>query len=60
MASIRPRKELEILPEAECWRLLRLSEVGRLAVVVNGAPTIWPLNIAVQDGTVRYALTHSS
>ena len=45
---------MEVLPEAECWRLLRLSPVGRVATVVDGAPMIWPLNVAVDDRTVVF------
>jgi nitroimidazol reductase NimA-like FMN-containing flavoprotein (pyridoxamine 5'-phosphate oxidase superfamily) len=51
MAVLDPRTWLEQLPEAECWRLLRLSNVARLAVVIDDEVTIWPLNIAV-DGRV--------
>jgi nitroimidazol reductase NimA-like FMN-containing flavoprotein (pyridoxamine 5'-phosphate oxidase superfamily) len=47
-----PRPWLEVLPEDECWRILRLCTVGRLAVVVDGDPMIWPLNIAVDDDGV--------
>jgi nitroimidazol reductase NimA-like FMN-containing flavoprotein (pyridoxamine 5'-phosphate oxidase superfamily) len=36
----------------ECWRLLRDSEVGRLAVVVDGRPDIFPVNHLVDHGTV--------
>lgn len=45
---------MEILPDAECWRLLRLSTVARLAVVVDDRPMIWPLNIAVDDHTIVF------
>jgi hypothetical protein len=47
-----PRPWLEVLPEGECWRILRLCTVGRLAAVVDGDPMIWPLNIAVDDDRV--------
>lgn len=54
MAILDSRTYMEILPEAECWRLLRLSAVARLAVVLGDEPTIWPLNIAVDDRTVVF------
>lgn len=54
MAVLDARSWLEILPEAECWRLLRLSSVGRLAVVHRGEPMIWPLNIAVDDRDIVF------
>jgi uncharacterized protein len=54
MAVLDARTWLEHLPPDECWRLLRLSTVGRLAVTIDGDPTIWPLNIAVDDHTVVF------
>jgi nitroimidazol reductase NimA-like FMN-containing flavoprotein (pyridoxamine 5'-phosphate oxidase superfamily) len=41
----------ELQPDA-CWRLLRESEVGRLAVVVGDHPEIFPVNYAVDAGTI--------
>jgi nitroimidazol reductase NimA-like FMN-containing flavoprotein (pyridoxamine 5'-phosphate oxidase superfamily) len=35
-----------------CWALLRGSAVGRLAVVVDGRPDIFPVNFVVDHGTV--------
>jgi len=35
-----------------CWALLRDSEVGRLAVVHEGAPEIFPVNFVVDHGSV--------
>lgn len=40
------------LPEHECWALLRASVVGRLAVVVDGRPEIFPVNYVVDHGSV--------
>jgi nitroimidazol reductase NimA-like FMN-containing flavoprotein (pyridoxamine 5'-phosphate oxidase superfamily) len=54
MAIVDGRTWLEILPEAECWRLLRLSAVGRLAVMIDGDLMIWPLNIAVDGHTIVF------
>jgi nitroimidazol reductase NimA-like FMN-containing flavoprotein (pyridoxamine 5'-phosphate oxidase superfamily) len=45
---------LEILSDAECWRLLRLSPIGRLAADVDGEPMIWPLNIVVDGEAVVF------
>lgn len=42
------------LPAHECWRLLRDSEVGRLAVLVDGRPDIFPVNHLVDHGTVVF------
>jgi nitroimidazol reductase NimA-like FMN-containing flavoprotein (pyridoxamine 5'-phosphate oxidase superfamily) len=38
-----------ILPEDECWSLLRNHNVGRLAIVVEGRPRIFPVNYAAGD-----------
>jgi len=35
-----------------CWALLRESQVGRLAVVVDGQPDIFPVNFVVDHGSV--------
>jgi len=40
------------LTVSQCWSLLRTHEVGRLAVVVEDRPDIFPLNYAVDHGTV--------
>lgn len=34
----------DILAEHECWTVLAGEEVGRLAVVANGKPDIFPVN----------------
>ncbi|MFI7528751.1 pyridoxamine 5'-phosphate oxidase family protein [Nocardia salmonicida] len=38
----------------ECWGLLRVGEVGRLAVWVEDHPEIFPLNYAVDHGTLVF------
>jgi uncharacterized protein len=45
---------MEKLSEATCWELLRGSEVGRLAVVVENLPEIFPVNYVVDHGTVVF------
>ena len=40
------------LSEAESWALLRESGVGRLAVIVDDRPEIFPVNHLVDHGTV--------
>jgi uncharacterized protein len=40
---------MEELSAAECWRLLRTHEVGRLAVSITDHPDIFPVNYVV-DG----------
>lgn len=43
----------ELTAEA-CWDLLRSNQFGRLALTVGGEPEIFPLNYAVQDGTLVF------
>ncbi|CAG7638281.1 pyridoxamine 5'-phosphate oxidase family protein [Rhodococcus opacus] len=38
----------------ECWALLRTESVGRLAVWVDDHPDIFPLNYAVDHGTIVF------
>jgi uncharacterized protein len=45
---------VEQLPEDACWALLRTTSVGRLAVWVDDHPDIFPLNYAVDHGTVVF------
>ena len=42
------------LDESACWGLLRSVEVGRLAVVVNHRPEIFPINFVVDHATVVF------
>ncbi|WP_236967312.1 pyridoxamine 5'-phosphate oxidase family protein [Microbacterium aurantiacum] len=40
-----PSPEVEVLEVAECWRLLRISHLGRIAVVdPDGSPDLFPVN----------------
>lgn len=49
----RTQNGMEELSAAECWRLLRLHEVGRLAVSITDHPDIFPVNYVVDgDGIV--------
>ncbi|MFC5381962.1 pyridoxamine 5'-phosphate oxidase family protein [Aquipuribacter nitratireducens] len=43
---------MEELPEERCWALLDAAEVGRLAVVVDSAPDIFPVNHVVVGRSV--------
>lgn len=45
---------IENLSTSECWRLLREATVGRVAVVRDGAPDLFPVNHIVDRGTVIY------
>lgn len=39
-----------ILDDEQCWRLLENTQHGRLVLVVDGEPDIFPVNFAVQHG----------
>jgi len=43
---------LEPLTSAQCYVLLRSQQVGRLGVVVDGYPAIFPVNFAMDGYTV--------
>ena len=45
---------VEQLPVDTCWSLLRTTSVGRLAVIVGDHPEIFPLNFAVDQGTLVF------
>lgn len=45
---------VEELPVNACWALLRTTTVGRLAVWVEDHPDIFPLNYAVDHGTLVF------
>lgn len=40
------------LSASQCWAQLRSQKVGRLGVVVDGRPEIFPLNHAVDHGSI--------
>lgn len=42
------------LTEDQCWQLLERTQHGRLVSVVGGRPDIFPINIAVRDGSVFF------
>lgn len=43
-----------VLNESECWTLLRTAEVGRLAVLVDGGVDLFPVNFAVDHGSIVF------
>ena len=48
------QETVENLDSSQCWNLLRQVSVGRLAVWVGDHPDIFPLNYAVDHGTVVF------
>lgn len=45
---------IEVLSADQCWQLLASTSVGRLAVIVDGHPDIFPLNYVVDQHTVIF------
>lgn len=51
--STHPER-IEELAESECWSLLRLADVGRLAVSIGDHPDIFPINHFVDGNTIVF------
>ena len=54
MAIIDGKTWLEHLPQRECWELLASTPVGRIGVLVDSAPEIYPVNHAVDGETIVF------
>ena len=46
--------QVENLEHHDCWALLRTVSVGRLAVLADGRPDIFPVNYTVDGGTLVF------
>lgn len=51
---------LELLGEADCWRLLRSAEVGRVAITMSALPAIFPVNFTMIDNTIVFRTSAGS
>lgn len=54
MSTSEAGPKTEILSVHDCWKYLRSSSVGRLAVIKGAAPQIFPVNYLPEDGTVIF------
>ena len=54
MTNKPANRQTEDLPVHECWVMLRGVSVGRLAVWVTDHPDIFPVNYAVDHGTLIF------
>jgi uncharacterized protein len=54
MMSQPPAPAVVSLNAKECWDLLRSVSVGRLAVVIGDHPEVFPINYAVDGGTLVF------
>ncbi|MEO6503370.1 MAG: pyridoxamine 5'-phosphate oxidase family protein [Jatrophihabitantaceae bacterium] len=53
MGTEHDRSGSELSPDS-CWALLRSVQFGRLGVVVDSEPDIFPINFVVDHGTVVF------
>jgi nitroimidazol reductase NimA-like FMN-containing flavoprotein (pyridoxamine 5'-phosphate oxidase superfamily) len=60
MYEPEPNTDLEELPEDECLRLLERHQLGRIAVVVDGQPLIFPVNYGVSHRIVTFRTAHGT
>lgn len=49
-----PHPRLETIGRDECLRLLATDEIGRLAVIAGNTALVFPVNYALDDGTVVF------
>lgn len=54
MGVVDGRTWLEVLSVPECWELIEQEEIGRIAVLVDGVPEIFPINHVAQDRTIVF------
>ena len=54
MATIDGRTSLEFLSVPACWSLLASIPVGRIGVLNDSAPEIYPVNYVVVDHTIAF------
>lgn len=45
---------VEVLDERECWELLELAPVGRIALAAGGEIDIFPINYVVHEGALYF------
>jgi uncharacterized protein len=48
------REGFEILGEEECFRLLSVGTIGRIAVTMGAIPAIFPVNYLFADGAICF------
>jgi nitroimidazol reductase NimA-like FMN-containing flavoprotein (pyridoxamine 5'-phosphate oxidase superfamily) len=49
-----PSTWMEHLSERDCWVLLENAAIGRIGVLVDSAPEIYPVNFVVDDRTIVF------
>lgn len=54
MAVLEGRTMLEMLTPDECWRRVAAAPIGRIGVLVDSAPEIYPVNFKVDGDSVVF------
>jgi uncharacterized protein len=54
MKATESKTELEEIPEAECLEILGQHSLGRIAIVVEGQPQIFPVNYAMSGRIITF------
>jgi nitroimidazol reductase NimA-like FMN-containing flavoprotein (pyridoxamine 5'-phosphate oxidase superfamily) len=60
MATVDARTWLELLSQADCWAKLGQVTVGRIGVLVDSAPEIYPVNFVVDQNTILFRTAEGS
>lgn len=60
MAVLDGRTWLEHLSMPECWEKLASTAVGRVGVLVDSAPEIYPVNFAIHEHTIVFRTDEGS
>jgi nitroimidazol reductase NimA-like FMN-containing flavoprotein (pyridoxamine 5'-phosphate oxidase superfamily) len=60
MTLVDPRTWMEQLTAEQCWELLAGTPVGRLAVLVDSLPEVYPVNFAVDGRTIVFRTDEGS
>jgi nitroimidazol reductase NimA-like FMN-containing flavoprotein (pyridoxamine 5'-phosphate oxidase superfamily) len=42
------------LDEAECWRLLRSQTLGRIGIIIDAQPEVFPVNYTAAEGEIVF------
>jgi nitroimidazol reductase NimA-like FMN-containing flavoprotein (pyridoxamine 5'-phosphate oxidase superfamily) len=54
MKATGPQDELEEIPQDECLEILGRQSLGRVAIVVDGQPLIFPVNYAMGGRVITF------
>lgn len=54
MGIIDGRTWTEDLSPSECWNLLSMAPVGRIGVLLDGTPEIYPVNFVIDDQSIVF------